>query len=446
MTKVKKLIIFLIIIVLIILIAFVIYRNRGKLFHGIEVAEDNYVYEEKPGLQRVNIRNNYYIVKNNVTKFYTEYINAYNIEDGYKIIDEDVKKTIEQQQKKCAEKLYAMLDKQYIEDNEITNENILSKLGKIGASEINITDMYVSEKNIRMSAYLVYGTLRNKKTSEISEFSMIVKVDSANKTFSIFMKDYVEKHYNNIKEGNILQIDSSKTIEKNDHNTYEYKHISDSEYVDDLFNQYKEEILFNPELVYSKLDEEYKNKKFDSLEAFIQYTKNNIRQNVVMSLNEYKKENEDGYTRYVCLDKNGNSYIFSEESVMNYTLILDTYTIDLPEFIENYYGIEPTNKVALNIQKIFDAMNDKDYKYVYSKMAEGFKQNYFPTLESFEEYAKENFFENNIVDYLYYQKESEEYYSYTIKVLDEDSDKSKVLKIIMYLKETTQFEFSFNVN
>lgn len=146
------------------------------------------------------------------------------------------------------------------------------------------------------------------------------------------------------------------------------------------------------------------------------------------------------------LIKNGNYYIFDVTAVYRYTLILDTYTIDLPEFIEKYYGTEPTEKVALNIQKIFEAINNKDYNYVYGKLADGFKKNYFPTLDSFEKYAKEKFYDRNEVEYLFYEKESEEYYSYTIKISDKDTGKSKNLKIIMQLQSGTNFVMSFNVN
>lgn len=443
MKKIKKWIILLSLLLVVILLFLVIYKNKGE---RVDVSEDTYIHETTNELKKVQIRNNYYIVKNIVNKFYLEHIGVCNIEGDYKIIEEETEDFIDEQKKLSLEKMYSMLDKEYINENEITMEDILNKLGEIGSSEINITDMYVSEQSLDVSIYFVYGRLRNTKTSEISDFSMMVKVDSSNKTFSIFLQDYVQKYYNTIKEGDALQINVNGTIEPNEYNTYEYKHISDEEYVQDLFNQFKKEILFDRELVYNRLDEEYRTKKFDSLEDFVQYCKKNVRQNVVMSFSQYKKEKEDGYTRYVCLDQNGEVYIFNENAVMDYTLILDTYTVDLPEFIEEYYGIEPTNKVALNIQKIFDAMNDKDYKYVYGKLADGFKQNYFETLESFEEYIGENFYEKNEVEYLFYQKESEEYYSYTIKVSnEEDADEYKTLKIIMKLKETTQFEFSFNV-
>ena len=94
-------------------------------------------------------------------------------------------------------------------------------------------------------------------------------------------------------------------------------------------------------------------------------------------INKYKNEGDFTSDRYFCIDQNNNYYIFDQKSIMNFELILDSYTIDLPEFIEVYYVAEAPEKVALNIQKTFDALNCKDYNYVYSKLSEGFKKNYF---------------------------------------------------------------------
>ena len=38
--------------------------------------------------------------------------------------------------------------------------------------------------------------------------------------------------------------------------------------------------------------------------------------------------------------------------------------------------------------ELYEALNAKDYKYVYGKLADEFKANYFITYEDFEKYAK----------------------------------------------------------
>ena len=54
-----------------------------------------------------------------------------------------------------------------------------------------------------------------------------------------------------------------------------------------------------------------------------------------------------------------------ESNITNYEVVLDTYTIDLPEFLEKYNKNSDEIKCGMNIQKLFDAINDEDYSYVY---------------------------------------------------------------------------------
>lgn len=55
--------------------------------------------------------------------------------------------------------------------------------------------------------------------------------------------------------------------------------------------------------------------------------------------------------QYICVDQTGKYLIFKEKSIMDYEIILDTYTIDLPEFVEQYNSSSEDKKVQFNIQK-----------------------------------------------------------------------------------------------
>ena len=130
---------------------------------------------------------------------------------------------------------------------------------------------------------------------------------------------------------------------------------------------------------------------------------------------------------------------------MQYAVILDTYTIDLPEFKEKYTNATAEQKVLLNIQKFFEAINNKDYKYAYHKLDNTFKANNFTGLEQFENYIKTNFFEQNKLA----ANEAEiqgDNYLYKITISDATSqDKNTVTKtFVMQLKEGTDFVMSFS--
>ena len=166
----------------------------------------------------------------------------------------------------------------------------------------------------------------------------------------------------------------------------------------------------------------------------------------MMELDQYQKIVHDEYNEYVCIDNNGNYYVFNEKSVMNYEIIMDTYTIDLPEFVEKYNSANSQVKVGMNIEKILEAINRKDYQYVYNKLDDTFKSNNYPSLKDFEEEIKEKLFEKNDLEYSNFTQEGNTYiYELKVKNLNNTEDKEKDLTVIMSLKENTDFVMSFNI-
>ncbi len=103
---------------------------------------------------------------------------------------------------------------------------------------------------------------------------------------------------------------------------------------------------------------------------------------------------------------------------MNYTVIIDTYTIDIPEFLDKYNKGTPQEKVLLNLNKFMQSINNKDYKFAYSLLADGFKQNNFQTLDKFEGYIKTNFFDKNTFDYKKFGDSANTYYTYEVEIKD----------------------------
>lgn len=444
MSKLKKWIIILSIILIftITILVYIIYKNRGEVIHGIDEAGSDIVYNLNEKIHAVTTKNDFYTVKNCVEKFYTYYSLIYDNE----IMTEELNENTNNQEND-AESIYNMLDKDYINFKQITEDNILTKLPEIKTNVvININEMYVSEKTNNISIYLVKGVLREKKTGELSDFQIMLKLDLSQRTFTIILQDYIDEKYKGLKVGDELNINIPTQIEKNDYNRYDYIIISEEEHVTNIFNKYKEEILYNVELAYNHLDVEYRTKRFKNIEDFKTYVKNNIKQNVIAKVNKYQKTTTDDYTQYICIDQNGNYYIFRETSVMNYTLILDTYTIDLPEFTEKYNNASEEEKVLLNIQKIFKAINAGDYQYVYNKLDDTFKANYFKTEAELEKYIKEKWYTNNTVSYGNYQKNGE-VYVYDIKISNGDVTATETIskRIVMQLKEGTDFVMSFNV-
>lgn len=446
MSNIKKIIIILLIVILIMVITIISinYFNRGKTIYGIdEVGADEELYNFDTSLQYVTVRNDYYAVQTCVQKFYSYYAAIFDDEDNY--YEADGAEDSEILKAENEEAVYDMLDAEYIKYKNITKNDISQRIDKVNDSVININQMYVSKKNVNVSVYIVQGHLREIQSGNISNFEVMLKLDALNRTFSVYLEDYINEKYSDLKLGNEINIEVPESIDKNDTNIYDYSIVTDETYVTDLLEKYKEEILFDEESAYNHLDEEYKQKRFSNFSEFKEFAKDNIKKNVSMKITKYQINNYDNYTEYVCLDQNENYYIFKEISTMNYGLILDTYTVDLPDFIEKYDSGNDQLKVGMNIEKIINSINEKDYGYFYNKLDETFRDNNFGDLVTFSEYIKNNFFENNKVNYKEF-KDNNGIYTYTIEINDgNESVNCKTITIIMKLLEDRNFVMSFEI-
>ena len=455
MKKLKKLMLISIIIVILIIIIisillFVIKKDNNNIDPN-EVNEfdnslqESGLYNFDTTIQPVKVRNNFYSVKSCVEKFYLTYSNLFNDqEENNYLLEGEALEFAEQEKAQYVESIYNMLDEEYIKYAGITLENILVKLPEVNTNNIEIEKMYVSQQTSDTDIYFVYGNFRDEKTFESREFSLIVKLDRLNKTFKILMQDYLQEKSPEVTIGIVPSITMEDEIENNGDNIFEYKIISDEMYAIDLFNYYQKNVLYNKPRAYDLLNDDYKTKKFASEDEFETYIEKNLTKFATSKIEKYQRTTNEDYTQYVCIDQNGRYYIFRENNVMDYTVILDTYTIDLPEFIEEYEKASDENKVLMNIQKFFDAIEDEDYKYAYNKLDETFKTNNFPTLEEFENYVKTNFFKQNTLSSGNAEKQGNVYiYNVTISDALGENKQSKTTSFVMQLKEGTDFVMSF---
>lgn len=367
---------------------------------------------------------------------------------------------IENKQK---EAIYSLLNKEYIENNAISVDNVLDKIPQYEQMNNYITrEVYVITGD-------KYSTFYAKTKLSEKDIYYIVNMDSASNAFEIIPIDseIYNRKINETIESNQQYED---TVELNDYNKVTYIYLEEIDIVQKYFQDYLNNALFNPESSYNLLNEEYRTKKFGSLDEYKQYVEKN--KEILSSmckkvrrtseefedytkyeeyyaevsrngLDKYRIEETEGKERLICIDTYGNYYIFNIDSIMNYTLILDTYTIDLPEFTEKYNSATDEQKVAMNIDKFIKAINAKDYKYAYNCLADSFKNNYFKTQEEFENYAKQNFYENNSVEYKEFDTNGE-YYTYSVTLTKKDTKEQKNKTFVMKLGEETKFEMSFD--
>lgn len=343
--------------------------------------------------------------------------------------------------------LVSIISNKYIQDENVTINNVINKVKdkNIQYSEnykVIVNNMYVIKESINLESYLVDLTYCNLDANKNYEIKLIVQIDIENLTFCIMPYKYIQKlGYDKLKLGDTCTIEHEK-IEKNQYNIYKMTPISKNSTAERYFNIFLENLKYDMQKSYELLDTQYKQNKFKNINEYIQYVQNNkLQENAIKSYNVYTY---DDYNQYVCIDNQNRYYIFNEKGIMNFTVILDTYTIDLPEFTEKYTKASDEEKVLLNIQKCFTAINDKDNRYVYNKLDNTFKANNFKTLADFEKYINANFFEKNKISASNARKQSE-VYLYDIKISNIDGTSSITKTFVMQLKENTDFVMSFGV-
>jgi len=422
-----------VVLVIIVSLIFIILHQDNKNIDTNMVAtpamtEDPIVIERS--IQRVISRNEFFNVRTCVTKFYVFLSKLNNVNT----------------KKEELQQIYDMLNEKYIEYNDITVDNMKSKLSTVKENiNIIIDDMYVSQRDENISVYFVYGKLLDKSVSKHTNFSMIVNVDKLNRTFNVCLQDYIESKYNNINEGDNIEFDFSDKIENKIYNTYESKAVSDIEYIKYLFNDYKDKVIYDKKLAYEVLDGDYRKSKFKDFNEYNIYAKNSVRKLIMADLREYKYDKNSDYKQYVVKDSKGNYYIFRETAPMKYSIILDTFSLQLPEFIEKYDSTTEQGKVVLNIEKFVGALNEKDIDYIYNILSNGFKKSKYNTKDSLEKFINKKLNGNYSVEYGSFKTEGEIYIYNIVLKNYEDEAKSLEMQIIMQLKESRNFEMSFSL-
>ncbi len=344
--------------------------------------------------------------------------------------------------------LYKILSKEYIEFANITEDNLYNTIPEIdNTMEVNITEMYEAQINYNVKQIIVYGYLKDRITDEIEEFKIMMNVDYKENTFEVFLSDYINKNYPNLDLGSQIDTDEQKYIENNQENMFEYFVVTeDDEYCVLMFNSFINNMLYYPEYIYNKIDEQYRSERFTDYNDYLNFIEESKVDFYFLELDQYQKVNEDSKIEYIMIDTRGNYYIFTENAAMDYTVIMDMYTIQLNDVIERYNEMDVPEKSVYNIEQIVTAINNKDYRYVYDKLDETFKSTNFPTLESFKEYILDNFYYTNKIDSKKY-----EYVGNVgivdITISDLDGYKEEILnkKFFIQLGEGTDFTLSFEI-
>ena len=280
---------------------------------------------------------------------------------------------------------------QYIKQGNIQAVNELggNTLYTISNNAKYVVKQAYSTSNEFMTKYYVYGILSvangNYTTTE-QEICMIIYLTAENKGYKV--QTITKDELSSMKK---LEQDETIEISQGLYNIYEYEHIDNVKQMEIYLEDYIFQIFNNTEKAYNMLDEEYRNKRFDDRNKFAQFI--NEKQNELrnIEITQFSMDEGDDYIVYKGTDKYGNYYHIIETAYMEYSIILDNYTM------QDYSSSSNETKIEKSAEKFVLMLNSADYTNAYNLLEPSFKQTNFPTEQDFINYIKSNWFERNII-------------------------------------------------
>ena len=434
---IKVLIISIMILLIIGLIVLLIIINKSKnknstdIEYELEDAEFDSLSEEFLEEADNSITLIEMIKVNNCVQTFLDVINKNNSIYYERTQNGDYNKIIDEE--KIKEKILVLLDEQYIEENNININNIYSFIDNI--EEKVIFDLIDIKKANVENKYIVYGIIQNLENELIKREYFIVNIQNNCYSIQPVLKKTIDEA--KIKKTNVIE------SQYNEINTINIRNTEDI--IKFYFDLYKKLLLVSAEDAFIKLNEEYREKRFNNdLGQFEKFIKLKSEQLNTINISRYLEKNTGNITRYICIDQYNNYYIIEITGNSRYSIFLDTYTIDTPEFTEKYDKANDQQKIGMNIEKIVSAINCKDYEYIYSKFDETFKSNNFQNVSQLEEVLKKNLFDVNKVTYEKFTEIGDDIYTYNIILYNPEQETSKKMTIVMKLLENRDFVMSFS--
>lgn len=432
MRNIKRLMIFLICLIIITIITIIIMLNLSKK----QLMTEEYVLPPSDIQEDVKDTVYYFTVRNCLNTYYT----ILNKNNNYYQRDKEGNEVPILSEMDKKQQVYDLLSKEYISKNNITVENVYDYVENINEMVVFIPLQMQVLDNETIGKYVVHGIIENTLTYKaIKEVYLIVTLDGQNKSFSV---EPINNTVTNIED--VKLINNAEEIIPNDTNTYDIAKVKVTDLLKEYMEQYKKLAIGYPQKAYELLDQEYKEKRFGSISNYVKYIEKNVNQIKQARLTKYQQKEEDQYRQYTCIDQFGNYYIIRETAIMQYTLLLDDYTVDIPEYVQKYNSATLPQRVALNIQRFVRAVNDENYTYAYSFLSEGFKNNYFKEQDTFEAYAKNILLGKSNIEFGNVTNEGN-IYTCEVTLTNPNNQEQTISKtFIVRLGDGTAFEMSFN--
>ena len=329
MKKIKYIILILILILILCITAIVVINKKNEKNYGEKdtLVSEHPTYVINENIEKLSNRNQYYILLDCIKEF----VNYTNNKNTNAVEAVTMQKNI---------------------------QNIIDEYTFKNVDDISLEEIYV----LNGYTYCTYY-IKGKESIELDKrFYMMANLDFENTTYKL--TPITENEYNKLITENKSKSDEL-TISKNKYNLFKNINVTNEDMARNYLNDYINKALNYPELAYNLLDEEYKNKRFGNLEEYKNNMSENENQMENTTMVKYGVNEKDNYTEYIIVDNFDNYYTIKENGIMDYTILLDNYTIKTEEFITTYNKASDAKKVATDIEIFIKMINNKDYKNAY---------------------------------------------------------------------------------
>ena len=450
MEKIKKILVvlFIIIVVLILLIIFLLKRQNQDVNTIVEddsneFGEEIILEKDNNGYTDVSDAGTFFSVVDVVKRY--EKLCKLNIEyaspEVYINEDEYLLDIKNEEDRKSA--IYNLLDNQYVKKNGITIANVDKYVYTIDIDTILLPKRMKVKYGTESNTYIYEVYLIKDKDVQNKYF--IVRTNNSSQTFSL---EFINQDIGDIIDLNINE--NNDSIKNMGYNDFEIETMTIDEITQKYFENYKELVMAKPEIIYKDyLEDEYKQKRYGSFEEYDKYVKDNIDQIETSQITKYTTNmTSENKIEYVCMDQYENIYIFDEDSIMQYKIRFDNYTIPTEKFIDTYKSATDEQKIQMNVNKFVQMINRQDYRNSYSLIDDGFKNNYFKTNEDFEKFIKEKFFLYNSISFKSIDTKGNNTYVIKTEISDitEENSENKEITIVMQLKDNMDFVMAFGMD
>ena len=338
MEKIKKILVvlFIIIVVLILLIIFLLKRQNQDVNTIVEddsneFGEEIILEKDNNGYTDVSDAGTFFSVVDVVKRY--EKLCKLNIEyaspEVYINEDEYLLDIKNEEDRKSA--IYNLLDNQYVKKNGITIANVDKYVYTIDIDTILLPKRMKVKYGTESNTYIYEVYLIKDKDVQNKYF--IVRTNNSSQTFSL---EFINQDIGDIIDLNINE--NNDSIKNMGYNDFEIETMTIDEITQKYFENYKELVMAKPEIIYKDyLEDEYKQKRYGSFEEYDKYVKDNIDQIETSQITKYTTNmTSENKIEYVCMDQYENIYIFDEDSIMQYKIRFDNYTIPTEKFIDTY--------------------------------------------------------------------------------------------------------------